>query len=286
LYNLKENQTPMPFKKQRADSPDTKTIVWVHWVLSLSLAVVFVIALATLFTPPKFSGRHGWLEALLLLLTVASTVIALARRLPLQNVLLATFIIAVTGGAAHALGAMTSMPFGPFTFSTTAGNEPLEILPWSVPLIWVVAILNSRGVARLILRPWRKMSTYGFWFMGLTTALTVLFDFAFEPFASRVNHYWLWTPTMFPVTWQGVPLSNFLGWLVVSLLIVMFIAPILINKQPRKRHSHDFYPFTIWVGAVFLFGIAYAQHGLLPAAIVNGIIAAVVTVFAIRGGTW
>ena len=276
----------MPFKKQRASAPGTKTIVWVHWVLSFSLVVVFVITLATLFTPLKLSGGHGWLEALLLLLTVAGTVTALARRLPLQNVLLATFIIAVIGGAAHALGAITSMPFGPFTFSTAAGSELFETLPWCVPLIWVVAILNSRGVARLILRPWRKMSAYGFWLMGLTTALTALFDFAFEPVASRVNHDWLWTPTMFPVTWQGVPLSNFLGWLVVSLLIVVFIAPILINKQPRKRHSRDFYPFTVWVGAIFLFGIACAQHGLLSAAMVNGIVAVIVTVFAIRGGTW
>ena len=276
----------MPLMEQRAAALRTKTIVWVHLVLSLSLAAVFVLALATVFTPPNLSGKHGWLEALLLLLTVASTVTALARWLPLQNVLLATFVIAVTGGAAHALGAITSMPFGPFTFSTTAGNELFKILPWSVPLIWVVAIFNSRGVARLILRPWRKVSAYGFWLMGLTTALTVLFDFAFEPFASRVNHYWLWTPTRFPATWQGVPLSNFLGWLVVSLLIVIFIAPTLINKQPRKRHSHDFYPFTVWVGAIFLFGIACAQHGLLSAAIVNGIIAAVVTVFTIRGGTW
>jgi len=276
----------MPLKKQRADAPGTKTIVWVHRVLFLSLAVVFVLTLATVFTPPKLSGKHGWLEALLLLLTVAGTVTALARRLPLQNILPATFIIAVTGGAAHALGAMTGMPFGPFTFSTTAGNELFETLPWSVPLIWIVAILNSRGVARLILRPWRKMSAYGFWLMGLSTVLTVLFDFAFEPFASRVNHYWLWTPTRFPVTWQGVPLSNFLGWLVVSLLIVAFIAPLLINKQPHKRHSPDFYPFTVWVGAIFLFGIACAQHGLLSAAIVNWVLAAIVTVFAIRGGTW
>ena len=276
----------MPLKKQRAAAPGTETIVWVQWVLSLSLAVVFVLVLATLFTPPKLSGKHGWFEALLLLLATANTVTALARRLPLQNVLLATFIIAVTGGAAHALGAITSMPFGPFTFSTTAGNELFGTLPWSVPLIWVVAILNSRGVAQLILRPWRKTSAYGFWLMGLTTMLAVLFDFAFEPFASRVNHYWLWTLMMFPVTWQGVPLSNFLGWLIVSLLIVVFIAPTLINKQPRKRHSHDFHSFTIWVSAIFLFGIACAQHGLLSAAIVNGILAAVVTVFAIRGGTW
>jgi uncharacterized membrane protein len=277
----------MPSPKQRTTIPGTKTSAWVHWTLTLLLAATFALMLATLFTPLKLPGRPGWLEALLLLLAAASTVTALARRLPVQNVLLATFIIALIGSTAHALSAVTSIPFGPFTFSAAAaGNELPKTLPWSIPLIWIAVILNSRGVARLILRPWRKISTYGLWLTGLTTALTVFFDFVFEPFASRVKHYWLWMPTKFPVTWQGTPLSNFLGWLVVSLLIVLFIAPALINKQPRKRNSPDFHPFAIWIGAILLFGIVCAQHGLLSTAIADGIVAAVVTVFAIRGGTW
>ena len=282
----RKKQTQMPFKKQQATDSGAKIITWVHWILTLSLAAAFVLALVTLFTPLKLPGKPGWLEALLLLLAAAGTVTALARRLPLQNVLLATFVIAVIGGAAHTLGAITGIPFGPFTFSAAAGEELFKTLPWSIPLIWVVAILNSRGVARLILRPWRKISTYGFWLMGLTAALTVLFDFAFEPFASRVKHYWLWTPTKFPATWQGAPPSNFTGWLVVSLLIAIFIAPSLINKQPGKRNSPDFHPFAVWLGAILFFGIVCAQQGLLSAAMVDGIIAAIVTVFAIRGGTW
>jgi putative membrane protein len=276
----------MPLKKQQVTNSSAKIIAWVHWILTLSLAAVFVLVLVMLFTSLKLPGRPGWLEALLLLLVAAGTVTALARRLPLQNVLLATFVIAAIGGAAQALGVMTGIPFGPFTFSTAAGEELFKKLPWSIPLIWVAAILNSRDVAQLILRPWRKIDTYGFWLMGLTAALTVLFDFAFEPFASRVKHYWLWTPTKFLATWQGAPLSNFLGWLVVSLLIVIFIAPSLINKQPGKRNSPDFHPFAIWLGAILFFGIACAQHGLLSAAMMDGIVAAVITVFAIRGGTW
>jgi putative membrane protein len=272
----------MPFKEQQATDSSAKVIARVHWILTLLLAAAFMLVLVMPSTPLKLPG----LEALLLLLAAAGTVTALARRLPLQNVLLATFIIAAIGGAAHTLGAMTGIPFGPFTFGTAAGEELFKTLPWSIPLIWVAAILNSRGVARLILRPWRKISTYGYWLMGLTAALTVLLDFAFEPFASRVKHYWLWTPTKFPATWQGAPLSNFLGWLVVSLLIVVLIAPSLINKQPGKRNSPDFHPFAIWLGAILFFGIACAQHGLLSAAMVDGIVAAVITVFAIRGGTW
>lgn len=260
--------------------------VWLHWLLTLLLAATFGLVLWMLFKPLKLPGDAGWPEALLLASGVACTITALARRLPLQNVLLAVFVIFLIGGAVHTLGAMTGIPFGPFEFGESIGPQVFNTLPWAVPLIWVLAVLNSRGVARLILRPWRKIDAYGYWLTGLTAGLTLLFDFALEPFASRVKHYWLWTPTKFPVTWQGVPVSNFLGWAAVSLLIAVVLAPALINKQPGKRNTPDFHPFAVWLGAILLFGTGCAQHGLLSAAVADGILAAIVTVLAVRGGTW
>jgi uncharacterized membrane protein len=155
-----------------------------------------------------------------------------------------------------------------------------------MPVIWIVAILNSRGVARLILQPWRKLHAYGFWIIGITTVLTVLFDLAFDPFASQVNHYWYWEPTKFPLSWQGAPLVNFFGWLVVTLLILSFVTPMLINKHPLHRRPPDFHPLGVWLGAVLLFGIGSATLGLWPAVLLDGIIGVVVTVFAIRGARW
>jgi len=69
----------------------------------------------------------------------------------------------------------------------------------------VVTILNSRGVARLILRPWRKTRRYGFWLIGLTAALALVFDLGLEPFATRVKSYWLWSPTKLGLSWYGAP---------------------------------------------------------------------------------
>ena len=59
-----------------------------------------------------------------------------------------------------------------------------------------------------------------------------------------------------------------------------------VNKQPGKRNTPDFHPFAIWLGAILLFATGCAQNGLLSAAVADGALAAVVTVFAIRGGTW
>ena len=260
--------------------------LWLHWLLTTIFGVAFVLVAVTLFKPLKLPGAAGWPEAVLLVAGVACTITSATRRLPLQNVLLATCIIAVLGGAVHVLGATTGIPFGPFTFGETIGAQLFKTLPWTMPLIWVLIVLNSRGVARLILRPWRKVSGYGFWLIGMTAALTLLFDFAMEPFASRIRHYWLWSPTKFPVTWDGAPVSNFVGWAAVSLLIALVIAPALINKQPGKRNVPDFHPFAIWLGLILLFGTGCALHGILDAAVADGVLAAVITLFAIRGGTW
>jgi uncharacterized membrane protein len=272
----------MPPGNQSAPVTGGSFLAQAHWLSIFLLAVAFVLVLAKLFFPMV----SGWPEALLVSLATISTVGAMARQLPLQNVLLAAVGITLIGGAAHAIGAMSGMPFGSFTFSSTAGQKLFKILPWPVPLVWVIIVLNSRGVSRLILRPWRKTRTYGFWVIGLTAVLTALFDLALDPFASRVKHYWFWMPARFPVTWQGAPLVNFVGWAFVTLLILAFITPALIKKQPGHRSPPDFHPFAVWLGAILLFSIASALHGLWIAAAVDGIIVAVTAVFAIRGARW
>jgi uncharacterized membrane protein len=230
-------------------------------------------------------GKPGWPEALLLLLAAAGTITTLARQLPLQNVLLAAGVIALMGGAVHALGVTMGIPFGPFLFGADAGPQLFKTLPWAMPLIWVVAVLNSRGVVRLILRPWRKLRNYGFWLIGLTALLTMLFDLALDPFAARVKHYWLWLPTKFPVAWQGAPLVNFLSWAAVTLLMLALVTPVLINKNPVRR-APDFHPLAVWLGAILLFGVASGLREMWPAVALDGALAVLAATFAIRGGRW
>jgi uncharacterized membrane protein len=262
----------------------TKGMAWLHWLLAVALAAAFALVLAEFFG--LLNLKSGWPEAALLLLAVTSTIVSLTRQLPLQNVLLAAAVIAIVGGGISALGAATGIPFGPFMFTAKLEPKIFNTLPWAMPLIWVVVILNSRGTARLILRPWRKIKTYGFWLIGLTATLVLLFDFAFDPFASRVKHFWLWSPTKFPLTWQSAPLINFLSWGIVTLLILVFVTPALINKQLSKRGSPDFHPLCVWLGSILLFGIASGMNALWPAVAVDAAIGIVTLIFAARGARW
>jgi uncharacterized membrane protein len=250
-----------------------------HWLFTILLTATFTLEIILIFAAHTFSG---WLEAILILLATASTITALRRQLPLQNVFLAVFGIALIGGITSMIGARTGIPFGPVTYEI----EPqISRLPWALPLLWVVIILNSRGVARLILRPWRKTKTYGFWLIGVTAALVVAFDFALETFA-HMKHFWLWMPTTVPFAWQGAPLSNFFSWFAVTVLILAFITPALINKQLSKHSVPDFHPLWLWVGAILIFTIASATHKLWPAFAVDAAIGIIAATFAVRGARW
>lgn len=246
-----------------------------------------MLVLATMLTSFKLPGKPGWPEAVLVLTATLATLASLTRRLPGQNVLLGSAIVGVIGGLLHSVGAATAIPFGPFTYTDNAGPRLFGVLAWPMPALWIIAILNSRGVARLILRPWRKMRTYGFWWIGMTAALTVLFDAALEPYAARIKHFWIWQPTKFPLTWHDAPLVNFLGWLVAALLILAVATPALINKQPnQKRSPPDYHPLFLWLSALMLFTVGAVSHQLWTAAALGALTGIAATVFAVRGAKW
>lgn len=257
-----------------------------HRLCSGLAAGSFALVLV-LLTGREAPGQSGWPEALLLVTATAATLTALARQLPLQNTMFAAAIIGAIGSFAHAIGATTAMPFGPFHFTEAAGPRLLDTLAWFIPLLWILVVLNSRGVARLILRPWRKLRAYGLWLMGLTTLLTVLLAAALEPFGGLIKQYWLWETTRLPLTWCGAPLTNFLGWLVTTILIMAFATPVLIDKRARPTNRPpDYHPLLVWLMALLL---CASGTGLRQAWLATGYILALAVIssaLAIRGARW
>jgi bisanhydrobacterioruberin hydratase len=260
-----------------------KTAAVLLWLLSGLLAAAFALELVSLLRPIRFAAQ---LDSALIVLAAAATLAALWRRLPLQNVALAAGGIALVGSAFSALGVRTSMPFGPFAYGTGSGALIFKTLPWSIPLLWVVIVLNSRGTARLILRPWRKNKSYGYRVIGLAAILVLLFDVALEPFAFRVKQLWLWLPMALRLTWQGTPILNFIAWGFITMLILFFISPALIIKKPRSRSGPELHSLCLWLGGVVLCAAGCAAQGLWAATIVSAVIGIGAAIFAIRGAMW
>jgi len=247
--------------------------------LHLLLGAAGIAELFTLHDP-------SWIDQALVVLVALASIVSLNRQLPLQNVLSAAAITAAIGGLAHALSVRSAIPFGPVVFNSQAAWQFFNTLPWTIPALWIVVIFNARGVGRLILRPWRKVKSYGYWLIALTALLAVAFDLALEPFAWHVKHLWLWQPTKLVVAWHCVSALNFIGWGGVSLFILMLITPSLIRKQPGGSNVPDYQPLAIWLGALLIFAVGSAGAGLWWSVAADAAIATVTTVFAVRGARW
>ena len=279
--------TPLTVPMETTEQP-ARLMLWLSSGLALAC---YALVLVGSVTPFDLANLRGGLEATLLVAVTLSTLAAMARELPVQNVIMAAVIVALLGGGLHAIGAYTSMPFGPFTYldniGPCAGTRFRKILAWPMPLLWVVLIFNSRGVARLILRPWRKLKNYGLWLITLTVVLTVVLDLLFEPFASTGRRYWIWDQTKLPFNWQGVPLTNFLSWAIATILILAFVTPAVIKKRSSGSKSRPYYhALTVWgLAAVLFTGSAFIGHLWLVGGF--GVIALItVTAAAVHGARW
>lgn len=217
--------------------------------------------------------------------TLATTLVGLSRRLPIQNVAMVVIITSFIASTVEAVGLRTGIPFGPFTFTDKLGYKLFNTLPWLVPLVWLVVIINGRGVARLIMRPWRKTTYYGFWVIGLTCLLALVFDLGLEPFAAKFKHYWIWQTPARVLAWHTAPWVNFLGWFVTALAILGFTTPWLINKQPIKQPT-DYHPLVLWLLLNFFFATGNATYHLWSAVALIVGANSVITLYAIRGARW
>src|SRR2546426_12238235 len=255
-----------------------------HKPVFIAFLVCFAIAWTALLLGGSPSEDWPWLNGLFWLLAAATSLTGLARRLPEQNVYIAaTLIVAVSFGIAI-MAEKTGVPFGPRTYTAALGEKILGV-PWPIPLLWLAVTVNGRGVARLIMRPWRKTTYYGFWVIGLACGLAVVFDGALEPFATRVKHYWFWETHGNIPSWYSAPWVNFLGWFAVALGILGFTTPWLINKQPVKQPT-DYHLLVLWLLLNFYFTTGNALEQLWPAVAFSLVANAMVSVYAVRGARW
>jgi hypothetical protein len=88
-----------------------------------------------------------------------------------------------------------------------------------------------------------------------------------------------------PVDWYGTPLSDFLGWVVATLLILAFSTPALMKKRPARSYP-EYHPLIVWTAIQILFVAGSMSQHLAAATLVSGIACIAVIPFAVRGATW
>jgi uncharacterized membrane protein len=267
--------------------PWARPASWVeHWhkPAFILFLVASLVTLTLLWLRIELAPAWRWFDTLCLGLAAITSLLALGRRLPTQNVLMSAALIASISGGILLVATASGVPFGPLLYSDALGEKIFQTLPWPVPLLWVVIIVNARGVARLAMRPWRKTNFYGFWVIGLACLLAMIFDLGLEPFAVFVKGWWGWQLTR-SARWYTAPWVNWLGWFITALAVLAFTTPWLINKQPVKRPI-DYHPLIVWLLLSLILAVGNAAHGLWPPVWVSLVANAGATVLAVRGARW
>jgi len=234
---------PLVLERSPVEQSGGKSLMpTLHSVLLGLFLIQFCLVCCSLWLPIFGRARPQWPGLLLLVLAAVTTGASLARRLPLQNVLLASILIVFISAAAQALGVLGEHRMDPYHPRDAPQTHLIWPVRWLGPVFWVLVVLNSQGVARLISHPLRRLPTYGLWVLGLTTMLVVL-DFN------------LWSPgiglAVSPIraasvhSWQFTAFAGVLVEAMIALFTTIAITPVLISKKPGPQPA-DFHPLLTW----------------------------------------
>ncbi len=220
----------------------------------------------------KLPADGLWVEALLPVTALATTLLGQRRVLPWQNILAMAAIMGVFGYSVMAVCVRTGLPFGPLVFLDADANPLFDAVPWWIPALWVVLVVNARGVARLTLFRWRTSQNFGLLVIGATCLLVVLLVLGLEPVATQTKRYWVWTAGKSAISWSwyGTPIANFLSWGICTLVLLIATVVWSINKRPVPVVPY-FQPLAVWGLLTIWLGISnwveqrWAAVGVLSA---------------------
>lgn len=135
----------------------------------------------------------------------------------------------------------TGVPYGRFVYTGVLGPPLLGLAPPTILLAWTPLILGSLAVTR---RSWQAI------------ALVVVLDLVLDPAAVSLG-FWAWEE---PGAYYGVPLVNFVGWVVSG-----GIAVLALRRLPRPVPG--LFARNLWLVMVFWTAVN-AWSGLwLPALV-------------------
>ncbi|HEV2660257.1 MAG TPA: carotenoid biosynthesis protein [Ktedonobacteraceae bacterium] len=208
--------------------------------------------------PSPFSlGAAG---SALLFLEGTLVLLACALLYRWRRALAAGLLIIVLSYLVEAVGVNTGFPFGAYLYTDTLWPRLPGGVPLAVMFAWLLIVLGAYKWVRAI------GSRLGRALLG--AILGTLLDLAIEPVAAHVVHYWQWLAPG-PLNYYGVPLANFVAWLIVIFLLLLLVEAIFlrdekayskVNPHRTERLARSI-PRILFAASLFMFGLVDLTHG-------------------------
>lgn len=199
---------------------------------------------------------------------LASTTHALVHR-GLRWTALFVLVTTGTGLLAESLGTSTGFPFGQYDYADSLGWKLLSV-PVVIPLAWAMMAYPCLLVGQRLARSRLGAAAVG----GLALAAWDLF---LDPQMVEAGH-WTWRDVQLALPGApGIPVSNYLGWLLVAVLMVG-----VLQLLPR-RDADDRVPAALFLWTYVSSVLANAVFFGRPAvALLGGVGMGVVAIPYVR----
>ncbi len=157
------------------------------------------------------------------------------------GVALRTFgLVCVASAAVEAVGVHTGFPFGEYAYGDGLGAE-LAGVPLVIPMAWSMTAYPALLVARRLTRDRGAVATalVGGWALAS-------WDLFLDPQMVEEG-YWVWAdPTPALPGSPDVPLTNYAGWIVVS-VVLMALLDRTVPRAPGASDPGDLLPAVLYL---------------------------------------
>ena len=170
--------------------------------------------------------------------------------------------------SAELAGTTTGYPFGPYSYTTQLGYLIGGRVPFNIPTSWFFMLYASLAITGRILRADDSARGRLRWAVVAAFVLTA-WDVSMDPAMVATTH-WLWhlphstnpglaERALLSDLFHGMPLSNWLGWLLTGGII----ARVMVALVPPSTWQRDVSPTRLPL-------VLYAANGVFPILICVG----------------
>jgi putative membrane protein len=240
-------------RRSRRPSPAGVALAWLGAGTTVGLEIAY----------PLVDG--AWLHRVTIATVVAFAATCVLHAVVQRGLRWAVGLVVVTAGgglAAEAIGVRTGLPFGEYSYAGTLGPEVLGV-PLVVPLAWTMMAYPVLLAARRLTHRWVvPLGAFGL----------MAWDVFLDPQMVGDGH-WTWadpTPSLPGV--DGIPLTNFAGWLLVGALMMLLLTA-LLPRDARHRPADESLPATLlaWTWLGYILGNVF-WFGTASVALVGGVL--------------
>jgi len=229
------------------------------WITAISLIIA-----AFFVANVKINPQLANISAIFIIALSIPCFAAMLMWLGLKKGLASIVVLSIYALAIETLAIITGFPYSPFHYTDLIGAKILGYTPFTVPFAYVplfigciyLAAINSENKWRLILK---------------SAILVLIADLVLDPAAVALQ-FWIY---VYNGIFYGVPLQNFIGWIITGILAaivsLLLFGNELLEKKPHALVSSFFLIISFWT-AVCLYKQLW----------ISGIIGVIMILFILR----